>query len=213
MALVFHNDKLGKICTKCKQWYPIEDFRPRKQSRDGYNSLCKHCLNENCRAWRAKNKERVAELNRMFYQENRQKRLEYHRSYRQKNKDYFKEAMKKFKRDNPSYSRNYNREWSRANPEKINERSRKRRARRLGNGGAFTAQEWHMLKQHYKFTCLCCRRQEPEIQLTVDHVIPLSKGGRHSIENIQPLCRSCNSAKHDDMIDYRPQWQDDEDQE
>lgn len=213
MALVFHNDTLGKICTKCKQWYPIEDFRPRKQSRDGYNSLCKHCLNENCRAWRAKNKERVAELNRMFYQENRQKRLEYHRSYRQKNKDYFKEAMKKFKRDNPSYHREQNRRWARAHPEKIRLRTLARKARHRGNGGTFTTHEWEFLKRHYNFTCLRCGLQEPEIKLTVDHIVPLSKGGRHSVENIQPLCRSCNSIKQAQTIDYRPQWQDDEDQE
>ncbi|RRR65597.1 MAG: HNH endonuclease [Candidatus Viridilinea halotolerans] len=115
--------------------------------------------------------------------------------------------MKKFKHDNPSYHREQNRRWSRANPEKIRLRSLARRARHLGNGGTFTLQEWVEIKRYYKFTCLRCRLQEPEIKLTVDHIVPASKGGRHSIENIQPLCRSCNSIKQAQTIDYRPLWE------
>lgn len=48
--------------------------------------------------------------------------------------------------------------------------------------------------------CLCCGTDE---LVTLDHVIPIHHGGLNEIENLQPLCRSCNSKKKTKTIDYR----------
>ena len=72
--------------------------------------------------------------------------------------------------------------------------------RKVNSEGTFTLQEWENLKETYGHTCACCKRKEPEITLTVDHIKPLSKGGSSYIENIQPLCRNCNSRKNDREI-------------
>lgn len=78
-----------------------------------------------------------------------------------------------------------------------------RRTRMLGNGGAFTAQEWRDLKTYYDYTCLACGRREPQVKLHADHIVPLSRGGSSYICNIQPLCNTCNASKGTKTIDYR----------
>jgi 5-methylcytosine-specific restriction endonuclease McrA len=61
--------------------------------------------------------------------------------------------------------------------------------------GSFAWERWEDLKKKYNYACALCGEKEPEIKLTIDHIVPISGGGTNWISNIQPLCRSCNSKK------------------
>ena len=77
---------------------------------------------------------------------------------------------------------------------------------------ALTDQEWPgtefpkefretLIDEHWSWrggTCPSCdRRNLRKIDLTVDHIVPIRKGGRNSKNNAQVLCGPCNSSKGD----------------
>ena len=49
-------------------------------------------------------------------------------------------------------------------------------------------------------SCLRCGSLD---NISLDHVIPIYHNGENTIDNLQPLCRSCNSSKGTKIIDYR----------
>jgi hypothetical protein len=77
-----------------------------------------------------------------------------------------------------------------------------RRERIRVNGGFHSENEWELLKAQYNWTCPNCKKSEPSIKLTRDHIIAIARGGSDNIENIQPLCVKCNSKKSITAIRY-----------
>lgn len=46
------------------------------------------------------------------------------------------------------------------------------------------------------YQCQSCGKTQRETQLTIDHIIPLARGGQNDISNLHTLCRFCNQQKH-----------------
>jgi 5-methylcytosine-specific restriction endonuclease McrA len=149
-------------------------------------------INAERRARHAVNPELQRHADRTYYAANSEKRIAYGRAYRAAN---------------PDKVYTFNRSYYKRFPEKFFESVNRRRARKAQAPGSHTETEWEALKAEYGYTCLCCGRREPEIKLARDHIISLSEGGSNDIDNIQPLCKSCNSKKHTKRIDYRPSWE------
>lgn len=73
--------------------------------------------------------------------------------------------------------------------------AQRRRAWKSGNRDSvgITPRDWLRLLNRHRGHCAYCDSRTD--RLTMDHVIPLSRGGRHAIGNVLPICGWCNSSK------------------
>lgn len=74
----------------------------------------------------------------------------------------------------------------------ITSKNGKAKRRALEKNGKVTLTEWNAVLFKNDYRCVKCKTDK---KIEMDHIIPLSKGGNHSKDNIQPLCRSCNASK------------------
>ncbi len=84
------------------------------------------------------------------------------------------------------------RRWTQNNPDGAAAKRHKRRCAIIGVDGSISAEEISALKQRQRDRCASCGRSA---KLTLDHITPVSRGGKHCVRNAQMLCRPCNSRK------------------
>jgi 5-methylcytosine-specific restriction endonuclease McrA len=110
--------------------------------------------------------------------------------------EQIRQYMRAWCKKNREYVNAKSREWGRKNKDKKLANCRARRAK----GPMIGADEWAGLLAKFGSKCLRCGATE---RLEMDHVVPVAKGGTHSLDNLQVLCRTCNASKGARVIDYR----------
>lgn len=177
---------MRRKCNKCGETKDLSAFIKDSKLKSGIRPRCKDCKKAHGHEWHEKNKERKKLLNQAWYQANRDRKTA---------------AVLEWRAQNVAKTAENNKRWKRENPERVrlgHSRSKFLRRSRLKNAKCdLTAQQWEMIKVAYKQCCAYCGEKVSE--LTQDHVIPVSKGGDHTAQNIVPACRSCNSRKHAKM--------------
>jgi 5-methylcytosine-specific restriction endonuclease McrA len=89
----------------------------------------------------------------------------------------------------------YDRAWYQKRGYEIRANNRKMRRQLIRDAGSLTKDEWEAIKADYNHCCAYCG-DRPD-KLTQDHVIPVSRGGLHTRDNIVPACHPCNASKRD----------------
>ncbi len=79
--------------------------------------------------------------------------------------------------------------------------NRRLRIKEAREKGTHSKEEWIAVLDACGNKCVKCGTDQ---KITKDHIKPVYQGGSDSIENIQPLCSSCNSAKGPENQDFRP---------
>ncbi len=186
----------------------LGEFYSAPRSRDGLQSWCKACYREVRRTRYLTNREHELARNRKWDlahrpaparrereivpaperirakrpklpdEEIRRRKAERHRRWRERHKAQIREKW---------------RLWEQSRRDLTVARTNRRRTRLLQAAGRATAEQIRARVVLFGGKCWVCG----DSSTAVDHVIPLSKGGTNWPSNLRPICKPCNSRKHD----------------
>lgn len=209
----------GRLCTKCLRFLSWDSFYRSKLGANGKMSICKTCMDRSNHAYvdRIKSNTSVTPITEKkcskcgrvlpvscFYRlvtrldglegsckecRRERERLAYPRrrlkiSIRSRQWKQGNAAYKKWCKEYAA-SRRKTHPW-------LHKLAKSKRRARI-KGGYVPEWAWAAILWLNGHKCVKCDSTD-EIQ--VDHIIPLARGGRHHVANLQPLCRKCNIKKH-----------------
>lgn len=125
----------------------------------------------------------------------RKAQKKYQVEYRKKNKEKVYAYQREYRRTKLREWHNaWKRKWSKTPKGKLASALKGYRRRSLlkGSIGTHSTEEWNKLVIKFGGRCAICKKKK---KLTKDHIKALSKGGRNTIGNLQPLCAVCNARK------------------
>lgn len=179
-----------KLCSKCGIEKPLSEFYKDPRGLFGVRADCITCNNAKSRTYYEDHAEKRRNDHREWTKHNRELARAQKRRWYQRHKETIIDKVKVWKKDNPEKSR-----------KQAIVDSHKRRARTNASSTLGITQvdiDWMLKRDNYQ--CLACGVTN---NLTVDHVIPIFRGGANDRTNIQTLCGVCNSSKGTKVIDYR----------
>lgn len=193
-------DILPKTCRICGEEYPPDGFHRDRRGRDGRATRCKKCASANAKDWYHQN------IGDDDFRERRRAQGDIaNKKWRENNPGWFPAYMAQYRRENADAIREQDRRWREANRERKAEKDRRRRARLLD--AYVESIEMNDVWDRDGGTCqLCHEPVDPDLpwphpmRATLDHVIPLARGGMHERANVQLAHMRCNSVKGDRLI-------------
>lgn len=185
-----------KGCRCCGEKKEIGSFGKDNSRKDGHYVYCKECCAEKRRKYAEYNKvyqrkrykerkEKYQRKKKQYYEENKEKILEESAKRYVKNRKRYLETNKAWQEKNREKCNQIKRNWKKRNPKRTYSYVVERRMR-LRN----QIPEGTDLEAVRKFSEGCPPGME------VDHIIPISKGGLHCVENLQYLTPEENRRKY-----------------
>lgn len=203
------------VCNVCGIPQSDDQFYRRVGGR--IRPVCKGCWAKGRKVRYIKNRERICTENRARYRddpdfrkrcleegarwkaENRGQRLSRAREYeRRRNREHPEEAQVRRKRwlaRHPEYRREYQRR-----PEVRLYKRLWQHKRRALLGGKVNVGSYRFVVQRDHSACQYCSLELKPREITIDHILPVSRGGTNDIENLCVSCLPCNLRKFTKLI-------------
>ena len=219
-SLISNKVNQMKICTICNIEKELSLFNKRKAAKDGHTPSCKECAKISSAKYYKNNKSSIREKNKKWYGDNKEERKKSIAKYREANIDHLTEMSKLYVKNNKQKTEEYRKQYNIDNREKIatwhknymkldsskmkarNNQHKRRVLKYSASDGtvplrvrSVLTDDLYSLLKRQDYKCNNCRCELTEKNRNLDHHIPLSKGGEHSIHNVVWLCEYCNKSK------------------
>lgn len=190
-----------KSCCRCHEHKPRSEFYGDNRATDGLQGACKPCF---LYGQKKRTESRIDEYRakrRDYYSKNRERLLASNAKSREKHKDKILAGKRRYYQENKSAANACIKEWAKKNPEKYSAYrravvGRRRAAVKSGDKPPVIA-KW-ILDQPK--SCKWCGA-ECANNYQIDHIIPVARGGTHTIDNLAISCPSCNHRKSAKTLD------------
>ena len=196
-----------KVCTKCNRILVAYhgNFCKKKGGKLGIASQCKKCE----KIYREEKKEEIREYNKQYYQEHKKEsseyyqkhkdeKREYNKQYKEEHKEEISEYNKQYREENKEYYIEYMKEYREENPHMQFNSNNKRRQLEENQGDGITKEQWYEMMCFFDWKCAYSGEYlgGNSEDRTIDHIVPLSKGGEHEVWNCVPMMKLYNKNKY-----------------
>lgn len=184
-----------KICRDCGQNKLLKNFNKSTRAKDGKQTICKECQKIRIQKfqrenpdYREKNKEKIREQNRRWYEANREKQNKYKKEWKRTNPEKTKESSKRHNIHNREKIRKTQRLWRENNQEKIKDYAFKYRFMKYG----ITAEKYQTMLEIQNNQCAICK-QEFQKSTCIDHDHSCCPGAGSCGKCVRGIiCNDCN---------------------
>lgn len=135
---------------------------------------------------------RLREIEAKYRAKTKIKRKAYDHEYYLRNKETLLAQDRVYASENADKIRSTKRQYRKKNLDRVLMHNNRRRVRKADCGGSHTQAQRRAKFALHGNCCFYCGKRD---KMTVDHAVPLCRGGTDDISNILPCCRSCNSRK------------------
>ena len=207
-----------KHCSQCFEVLPANNgyFTKNKRVKSGLSAMCKKCNVDKVQQYNQRNIENRKEYYRNYYRMNKEKVKKYNTEYYERNKDVIKENSRIYHSQYRDVILKKKRDYYKSNKAEIYEAKKRsikrnkihykildakhahiRRQNKKVGVCTLKSTEWTRTLKYFNHQCAYCGSAE---YLEQDHVIPVSRGGHYTPDNIIPACRSCNASKNNKIM-------------
>jgi 5-methylcytosine-specific restriction endonuclease McrA len=189
--------KMKKCVGPCGLVKGVSCFNKNRSKNDGFSTECKDCVNDYNRHYRAnsKNKIKAAEYNKAYRKDNAEELEDKRKIYAAEHKDEQRDRAHQHYETNKEPYKARVAQYKKERPEQYKEYEYRRRAKKKGALVVEKIRDTDVIAM-YGDQCFYCEDGQYE---HLDHYIPLSKGGQHTLDNVRPACMGCNLSKNNKM--------------